>query len=76
VGLHACNSTAIWESMKTSTEIHDMIQTFDLHGHPELITSRLLDILQAMNERMDGIESGQRKTANVASCLANGIQPD
>jgi hypothetical protein len=62
--------------MSKSTEIHDMIQTFNLAGHPELVTSRLLDILQAMNERMDEIEASLDRTANVASCLANGIKPD
>lgn len=59
-----------------SQQIHDMIQTFDLAGHPELVASRILDILQAINERMDEIESRHQRTADVASCLANGIQPD
>jgi hypothetical protein len=59
-----------------SQAIHDMIQTFDMAGHPELVTSGLLDILDAMNRRMDEIEMGHKRTADVASCLANGIQPD
>lgn len=64
--------------MSKSTEIHDMIQTFPLDAteSPELTASRLLDILDAMNRRMDEIESGHQRTANIASCLANGIQPD
>lgn len=64
--------------MKTSQEIHDMIQTFPLDAteSPELTASRMLDILDAMNRRMDAIESAASRTANVASCLANGINPD
>ena len=45
--------------MKTSQEIHDMIQEFDLDASPELTTSRILDILDALNRRMDGIEAGR-----------------
>jgi len=59
-----------------SQEIHDMIRTFELAGHPERMASRILDILDAMNRRMDEIEAGHKRTADVASCLANGIQPD
>jgi len=62
--------------MKTSQDIHDMIQTFDLGASPELTTSRILDILQAVNERMDAIELLASHAANVAGCLANGIKPD
>ena len=64
--------------MKTSQEIHDMIQCFPLDAteSPELTASRLLDILTAMNERMDAIERESTRCANVASCLANGIRPD
>ncbi len=60
----------------TSREIHDMIQTFTLAGHPELMVSKILDILDAMNRRMDAIELGVARTANTVSCLANGIKPD
>lgn len=64
--------------MSASQQIHDMIQGFPLDAaeSPELTTSRLLDILQAMNERMDAIERTASTAANTASCLANGIQPD
>lgn len=62
--------------MKSGDQIHDMIQRFDLAGHPELVTSRILDILQALNERMDAIEQSSARAADVASCLANGIKPD
>lgn len=41
-------------------QIHDMIQTFPLSGSPELMASRILDILQTMNERMDHIEETAR----------------
>jgi len=58
--------------MKTSAEIHDMIQTFDLGASPELMASRILDILDAMNRRIDEVESSHRQTAN---SLASGIQP-
>lgn len=42
-----------------SQQIHDMIQCFPLDAteSPELTASRLLDILAALNERMDAIES-------------------
>lgn len=43
--------------MKTASEIRDMIQTFDMHGPPELATSRLLDILQAINDRLATVEA-------------------
>lgn len=59
-----------------SQDIHDMIQLFDLGASPELMASRVLDILTAVNQRMDEIEAGQRRTAEVASCLANGVTPD
>jgi len=61
-----------------SKEIHDMIQTFRLDAteSPEQTASRLLDILKAINDRMDEIESAARRTSDVAGCLANGIQPD
>jgi Ca2+-binding EF-hand superfamily protein len=45
--------------MKTSQEIHDMIQTFDLGASPELLASQLLDILDAINRRMDDMEARQ-----------------
>ena len=59
-----------------SRQIHDMIQTFDMGASPEMIASRLLDILQCVNERMDAIENTASHAANTASCLANGINPD
>lgn len=69
--------------MTESSEIHDMIQTFNLGASPELMASRILDILTAMNRRMDDLEADatrerlrSQRTANVASCAANGIQPD
>jgi len=42
-----------------SQQIRDMIQCFPLDAteSPEIIASRLLDILAAINERMDAIES-------------------
>jgi len=42
-----------------SQQIHDMIQCFPLDAveSPEITASRLLDILAAINERMDAIES-------------------
>jgi hypothetical protein len=36
----------------------------------------LLDILAALNRRMDDIEATALQAANTASCLANGIRPD
>lgn len=62
--------------MKASQEIHDMIQCFDLGASSERVASQLLDIAAALNRRMDEIEAANQRTANIASCLANGIQPD
>ena len=59
-----------------SIEIHDMIQGFDLGASPELMASRLLDIVTAVNERIDEIARSLNQTANTVSCLANGIKPD
>lgn len=59
-----------------SQQIHDMIQTFPLGENHEAMASRLLDILQAVNERMDEIEAAAQHANNIASCLANGIRPD
>lgn len=59
-----------------SQEIHDMINGFPLEDSPELTTSRLLDILTALNNRMDSLEKSINCTHNIASCLANGIKPD
>ena len=44
----------------TSQEIHDMIQTFPLEDathSPQFAASAILDILDALNRRMDGIEA-------------------
>lgn len=34
-----------------------MILTFSLSGHPELLVSKVLDILDLINRRMDDIEA-------------------
>jgi len=57
--------------MSKSQEIHDMIQTCQAYD-----VNRVLDILDKMNKRMDEIERELSRTANTASCLANGIKPD
>jgi len=57
--------------MNKSLEIHDMIQLC-----PTNDVSRVLDILDKINTRMDEIERELTRSANVASCLANGIKPD
>jgi hypothetical protein len=52
------------KQMKTSQEkIHDMIQTFNLGASPDLMASRILDILDAMNRRMDELEVSQKRTS-------------
>ncbi len=45
--------------MKTSQEIHDMIEGFPLNvgESQDNAINRILDILQAMNERMDALEA-------------------
>lgn len=60
--------------MKTSQEIHDMIQTFDLGASPELMASRILDTLDAINRRMDDIESKFNRIANVTSTRLDALE--
>jgi hypothetical protein len=58
--------------MKTTEEIHDMIQNASVDPD-EKSMSELLDILSALNQRMAAIEN---RADSTASYLANGIQPD
>lgn len=58
-----------------SEEIADMINGCSVMASTNSI-NRILDILEKMNKRMDKIERSQQQTANIASRLANGIQPD
>lgn len=60
-----------------------MIQTVELGAAPATVANRILVILDNMesqiatlNRRLDDLEAGHRRTADVASCLANGIIPD
>lgn len=61
--------------MSKSTEIHDMIQTFPLDAteSPELTASRILDILDAMNRRMDEMESAQRQSPMSHSGISSSL---
>jgi hypothetical protein len=59
----------------SSHEIHDAIQT--MSTEPTAETIRLvLNLLDALNARIDTVEAAARHAGNVASCLANGIVPD
>lgn len=49
--------------MKTSKEIHDMIQLCSVESTVRTI-SQMLDILAALNERMDAMESKNKQTQN------------
>lgn len=40
------------------------------------ICQRLNVRLSELEKRFEDAEAGNRRTANIASCLANGIQPD
>lgn len=51
------------EQLKSSKEIHDMIQTCGVECTVRAIT-QLLDITEALNERMDAIESTTKQTQN------------
>lgn len=65
----------------STEEIHDMIQNLD-SGDPQVIyhigaiLERLNNKIGALEAQLDRAESTARSAANVASCLANGIQPD
>jgi hypothetical protein len=61
--------------MSLGNEIHDMIM--QAHTEPTAETIHLiLNILDKLNDKIDRIEGVSNKTANIASCLANGVQPD
>ncbi len=45
-----------------------MIKDFDMAGHPELVTTRLLKLIEGVNIRMDEVESACNKGAINASC--------
>lgn len=65
--------------MKTtqpSLDIYDMINRFDLKANHAFAISDLLDILQALNSRMDAIEANLKGASDTAGCIASGIQPD
>ena len=62
--------------MKTSQEIHDMIQQFQIGGSHERVTSELLDVLTALNERMDEIERDAKYACDIAVGVANQVKPD
>lgn len=55
--------------------VQDMIMTCDCQPGEHTIR-RLLDICEAMNKRINILECQMEQTANIASCLANGIKPD
>lgn len=38
--------------------------------------TEIIDIVRALNYKVNQLEASQSRTANIASCLANGIQPD
>jgi hypothetical protein len=54
-------------------EIDELIQTCTLDT-PGI--ARLLLIIVKLNQRIDDLEADNQRTADLASCLANGIQPD
>ena len=61
--------------MKTQQEIHDMIQCFQLSADaPAGMASRILDILAAMNERLNGIECDAKYALEAVGRLAS--KPD
>ena len=59
---------------------HDMIQQFRIDTRSPEATdttiSRLLDIIDYMNDQINILHDNQQKIANNQSCLMNGIIPD
>ena len=58
-------------------DIYDRIQTFKVEQYYE--PNDLIGILKIMADLVDelrNIEAGNKRSADIASCLANGIQPD
>lgn len=60
--------------MKTSTEINDMIQTCDLLPSED-VTRRLLEILDALNQRMDTIETDVKNAEKGAIGSIFAVEP-
>lgn len=63
--------------------IHHMIQNCPLIAGHEDEMNKMLNIMERLNDRiarleikLDAMDKEQRRAANVASCLANGIVPD
>jgi len=62
--------------MKTTKQIDDMIQRFQVDPNPDGETiSRILDILDALNQRQAALESRMKSTAEDVSHILNGVQP-
>lgn len=60
-------------------EIYDRIQTFEVESAPDKCGNDIqgvLDIMADLVTELRRLEGALNRTANVASCLANGIQPD
>lgn len=60
-------------------EIHDAIMQFstesnDIHYQDDIL--RIMNILDKLNDKVNDIRVQAYHANNVASCLANGIQPD
>lgn len=70
-------SSAWFDIMDKLKSIYDRIQTFQVEEHYE--PNDIIKILNIMGDLVDelrNIEAGNKRTADSASCLANGIQPD
>lgn len=71
----------------TTDQIHDCIQNFDLKKHDlghalvimDQMNSKIAELeakLSHLEAKLQAAESTARHANNIASCLANGIQPD
>lgn len=61
--------------MMTIENIHTMIQTCKVTPSVDSI-NRILEILDAILDRVAENERMARQAGNAAACLANGIKPD
>lgn len=55
-----------WENVKPG----------DAYARLHTSVGLILHALQSLEADFEKAEAGNRRTANIASCLANGIQPD
>lgn len=76
--------SAVFDIMDNLERIYDRIQNFEIESaYPSANTSAagndiqgILNIMADLVDELRNIEAGNKRSADMASCLANGIKPD